>query len=81
MALAFGLGGRSVAQRMLEDAYDKGQEKKGQVKDDTETGKDRAQRDARQVQDKAEEKTGGGGAGNGDVQPVPTSQPGARPLR
>jgi Conserved TM helix len=80
MALAFGLGGRSVAQRMLEDAYDKGQDKKDQVKDDMETGKDRAQRDAQQVKDKAEEKTGGG-AGNGDVEPVPTSRPGARPLR
>jgi hypothetical protein len=80
MALAFGLGGRSVAQRMLEDAYDKGQDKKDQVKDDMETGKDRAQRDAQQVKDKAQEKTGSG-AGNGDVQPVPTSRPGARPLR
>jgi hypothetical protein len=45
-----------------------------------ETGKDRAQRDAQQVKDKAQEKTGSG-AGNGDVQPVPTSRPGARPLR
>jgi hypothetical protein len=31
------------------------------------TGKDRAQRDAQQVKDKAEQKTG---AGNGGVQPV-----------
>jgi small-conductance mechanosensitive channel len=69
MALAFGLGGRSVAQRMLEDAYDKGQDKKDQVKDDMETGKDRAQRDAQQAKDKAQEKTG---AGNGGVQPVST---------
>jgi mechanosensitive ion channel-like protein len=80
MALAFGLGGRDVASKMLNDAYDKGQDKKDQVKDDMETGKDRAQRDAQQVKDKAQEKTGGG-AGNGDVQPVPTSRPGARPLR
>ena len=29
MALAFGLGGRSVAERMLSDAYDKGQEQQG----------------------------------------------------
>jgi hypothetical protein len=78
MALAFGLGGRSVAQRMLEDAYDKGQRNKDRVKDDMETGKDRAQRDARQARDKAQDKTG---AGNGEVQPVPTSSPGARPLR
>src|SRR5215217_2364689 len=69
MALAFGLGGRDVASKMLNDAYDKGQENKGQVKDDMQKGKDRAQRDARQVKDKAQEKTG---AGNGDVQPVST---------
>jgi len=69
MALAFGLGGRDVASRMLNDAYDKGQEKKDQVKDDMQTGKDRAQRDAQQVKDKAQEKTG---AGNGGVQPVST---------
>jgi hypothetical protein len=67
MALAFGLGGRDVASKMLNDAYDKGQEKKDQVKDDMQTGKDRAQRDAQQVKDKAQEKTG---AGNGGVQPV-----------
>ena len=71
MALAFGLGGRDVASRMLNDAYDKGQENKGQVKDDMQKGKDRAQRDAQQVKDKAQEKTGGG-AGNGGVQPVST---------
>jgi hypothetical protein len=46
-----------------------------------ETGKDRAERDAQQAKDKAQEKTGAGGAGNGDVQPVPTSAPGARPIR
>jgi hypothetical protein len=81
MALAFGLGGRSVAQRMLEDAYDKGQENKDRVKDDMETGKERAERDAQQAKEKAQEKSGAGGAGNGDVQPVPTSAPGARQIR
>jgi hypothetical protein len=81
MALAFGLGGRSVAQRMLEDAYDKGQDNKDRVKDDMETGRDRAQRDAQQAKEKAQEKTGGG-AGNGGVQPVATTPaPGARRIR
>jgi hypothetical protein len=81
MALAFGLGGRSVAQRMLEDAYDKGQDNKDRVKDDMETGRDRAQRDAQQAKEKAQEKTGGG-AGNGGVQPVATTgAPGARRAR
>jgi hypothetical protein len=79
MALAFGLGGRTVAERMLSDAYDKGQENKGRVKDDMETGKDRAQRDARQAKEKTQEKAGvGGGAGNGEIEP---SGPGVRPLR
>jgi hypothetical protein len=32
-ALAFGLGGRDVAKRILENAYDKGQQKAGEVKD------------------------------------------------
>jgi small-conductance mechanosensitive channel len=43
LALAFGLGGRPVAERMLEDAYRKGQEQKGQVKHDMEVGKQRGQ--------------------------------------
>jgi hypothetical protein len=93
MALAFGLGGRTVAQRMLEDAYDRGQDNKDRVKDDMGTGKDRAQRDARQAKDKAQEKAGtAGGAGNGGVAPVgatgtgPTrtigrDEPGSRPVR
>ena len=32
LALAFGLGGRGVAQQMLEDAYAKGREQRDQVK-------------------------------------------------
>ena len=43
LALAFGLGGRPVAQRMLEDAYRKGQEEKDQVKRDMQTGRERAE--------------------------------------
>ena len=56
MALAFGLGGRDLANRMLADAYDKGQEQRGQVKRDMEIGKERGRQDAERV------KTG---AGNG----------------
>lgn len=41
-ALAFGLGGRDVAGRMLEGAYEKGQESKEQLKRDLEQGKQRA---------------------------------------
>ena len=42
-ALAFGLGGRDVARRMLEGAYEKGQEQKEQVRADIQLGKHRAQ--------------------------------------
>ncbi len=54
LALAFGLGGRSVAQRMLEDAYRKGQENKDQVKRDMQTGRDRAESEARDKQQQFE---------------------------
>jgi hypothetical protein len=45
-ALAFGLGGREVAGRMLQDAYDKGREQKGQVEEDVRLGKERAEQKA-----------------------------------
>ena len=48
-ALAFGLGGRDVAARMLGDAYDAGQRNKGQVKQDAQAGKDRAQQQAKRA--------------------------------
>ena len=53
-ALAFGLGGRDVASRMLEDAYRKGQEQRGNVRRDVEAGKDRAQDQAEEAKDKVE---------------------------
>lgn len=43
LALAFGLGGRPIAQKMLEDAYQAGQQHKEQMKQDLETGRRRAQ--------------------------------------
>lgn len=45
-ALAFGLGGRDVAARLLEETYRKGQESAAQVKRDVSVGKDRAKRQA-----------------------------------
>jgi hypothetical protein len=44
MALAFGLGGRDVAARMLEGAYQAGREGKEQVRQDVRLGKARAER-------------------------------------
>jgi hypothetical protein len=49
LALAFGLGGRGVAERMLEDAYRKGQENRDQVRQDFQTGQDRAQQQVDQT--------------------------------
>ena len=46
LALAFGLGGRPIAERMLADAYDAGRRHKEQAKQDLETGKRRAQTEA-----------------------------------
>lgn len=43
LALAFGLGGRDVARRLLEDAYEKSSSAKAQAKQDMSTGRDRAQ--------------------------------------
>ena len=60
MALAFGLGGREVAGRMLNDAYDKGQEQRGQVRRDMEVGKERGKQDAERAKGEAEKRTGNG---------------------
>ena len=46
LALAFGLGGRPVAQRLLEDAYAAGQRNKEQMKQDAATGRERARQEA-----------------------------------
>jgi small-conductance mechanosensitive channel len=51
LALAFGLGGREVAARLLEDAYAKGGAAKDQAKQDMETGKARAEAKAQDAQD------------------------------
>ena len=78
MALAFGLGGRGVAARMLEDAYDKGQREKGQVKQDMQLGKERGQQDAERAKAKADEKANGGtDQANGGTDQAPRQPPAA----
>jgi hypothetical protein len=47
LALAFGLGGRNVAERMLEDAYRSGREAREQVRRDVDQGRGRAEAEAR----------------------------------
>lgn len=67
LALAFGLGGRPVAERMLEDAYRKGQEQKEQVKRDVRTGRDRGQQHAEQGKEhRAQREVGDGSEGQGE---------------
>ena len=58
-ALAFGLGGRDVAARMLEGAYQKGQESRGQVRSDLSQGRDRAREDLERAKGAAQERTAG----------------------
>ena len=62
MALAFGLGGRDVASRMLSEAYATGREQTGRVRRDMEIGKERGRRDAERARSEAEDR-----AGNGDA--------------
>ena len=52
-ALAFGLGGREVAGQMLGDAYRKGQEQRGQVRQHMETGRERAEAQAQRGKERA----------------------------
>jgi len=63
MALAFGLGGRDVAGRLLTQAYQTGQQQTEQVKQDVQTGKERGQEQVQQVKAKTEQKADGGGNG------------------
>lgn len=51
-ALAFGLGGRDVAARLLEDTYRKGQESADQVRRDAQVGKERGKRMAEKVKNR-----------------------------
>ncbi|MEJ7743762.1 MAG: hypothetical protein WKF73_15235 [Nocardioidaceae bacterium] len=50
LALAFGLGGRPIAQQMLQSAYEAGLRNKEQVKQDVATGRSRAESQAAQAQ-------------------------------
>jgi hypothetical protein len=53
-ALAFGLGGRDVAARMLEGAYVKGRQSTAQVKRDVQQGKERAKEELEQKRHEVE---------------------------
>jgi hypothetical protein len=62
MALAFGLGGRDVAGRMLAEAYDKGRQQRDQVRRDIQLGRERGEQDTQRFKREAEARTGNGSA-------------------
>jgi len=70
-ALAFGLGGRDVARRMLEDAYQRGRDNKDQIKQDLDTGTDRAQDKAQE----AKTRVRSGSDNDGSPGAIPGAQP------
>jgi hypothetical protein len=53
LALAFGLGGREVAATILQNAYEAGQEKRGQIKRDLEVSRRRTRQMAKEVKTQA----------------------------
>jgi alkanesulfonate monooxygenase SsuD/methylene tetrahydromethanopterin reductase-like flavin-dependent oxidoreductase (luciferase family) len=55
MALAFGLGGREVAARMLEGAYQTGQQNREQVKQDLRQGREKAKEEAERVRSQVQQ--------------------------
>ena len=57
-ALAFGLGGRDVAGRMLEGAYSSAQENKGQWKRDLDQGLARARAEAEDAKQRVSDDSG-----------------------
>ena len=88
LALAFGLGGRDVAARLLEDAYSKGREQREQVKSDLQTGQQRAQQRANESDltsgNGSSSYTGGAGTTTSTFPSQPGSAgtlPGEDPLR
>jgi hypothetical protein len=71
MALAFGLGGRETASRLVAGAYDRGQERQDQFKHDMQLGKERSQRQAERAKQKVQDKAGGGNAPTSHTPPPP----------
>jgi hypothetical protein len=74
LALAFGLGGRNVAERILEEAYQRGQEQRSQVRADVETGKERGRRDVEEARTRVE-----GGPTEGGLSPEDPTRVGGEP--
>jgi hypothetical protein len=71
-ALAFGLGGRNAAQRLLDDAYEKGQEALPQAKEEVALAKERAAERKDEAKEKVAEK-------RAEVEGTAQGEPGAMP--
>jgi hypothetical protein len=63
LALAFGLGGRDVAARMLEGAYQRGQASREQVRQDLAQGRERARADVERARTEARTRAEGDAQG------------------
>jgi hypothetical protein len=59
LALAFGLGGREVASRMLESGYQSAREAAPQMRAEADIAQERARDEGRRVREEAEERVGG----------------------
>lgn len=73
-ALAFGLGGRDAAAKLVNSGYDKAQDQRGTVKADAQVGRERATADAQQVRQSTYDDHGNGydapdGPGDGNGAP------------
>src|SRR3954451_138460 len=77
MALAFGLGGRETAARLVSGAYDKGHEHQKQVKHDMQLGKQRSQRQTERAKQKVQERR----AVKTPLRPRPPARPPPTPNR
>jgi hypothetical protein len=82
-ALAFGLGGRDVAARMLDGAYAAGQANREQVRQDIRHGRERARADVERARAEAEARAEGDTVAGPPtrLQPEPERAPGSTVLR
>jgi hypothetical protein len=79
MALAFGLGGRDVAGRMLSEAYDRSRENSGRFRRDTAVGRERATTTGTRER-AADEPVTAPGSGAGPAADGSPNSPSTRPL-
>jgi len=77
LALAFGLGGRDVAARLLEEAYAQGRRAKDQAREDLAVGRDRAQNTIRDYPSSPSTSAAGNAGETGAHASTRSSDPGA----